>query len=57
MAVPMPLAGMIRDHLVEALAHGWKNLDWSSLALVSLEAAGLMPGPDCDDHDATRRSA
>jgi 3-hydroxyisobutyrate dehydrogenase-like beta-hydroxyacid dehydrogenase len=56
-AVPMPLAGLIRDHLVEAVAHGWKDLDWSSLALVSLDAAGLPLGSDGNSRGVGERRA
>lgn len=40
-AVPMPLCGPIRDSYLQALAHGLANSDWSALALVSAERAGL----------------
>ncbi len=40
-AVPMPLASMIRDHMLAAIAHGRSDADWSSFATVSAEAAGL----------------
>ena len=42
-AVPLPLASLIRDRLITAIAQGMENLDWSSLALVSLRAAGMSP--------------
>ncbi len=38
---PMPLASVLRDHLVSAMAHGQEQLDWSSLALVAGRNAGL----------------
>jgi 3-hydroxyisobutyrate dehydrogenase-like beta-hydroxyacid dehydrogenase len=38
---PMPIASLVRDHLVEALAHGQADQDWSSIAKVSARAAGL----------------
>ncbi len=38
---PMPLASLIRDRFITAIARGWADLDWSALSLVSLEAAGL----------------
>ena len=40
-AAPMPLASLIRDHLLSAVAHGQADLDWSSLALVLSRNAGL----------------
>jgi 3-hydroxyisobutyrate dehydrogenase-like beta-hydroxyacid dehydrogenase len=41
LAVPMPLASLIRDHLISGVAHGQANLDWSSLARVVARNAGL----------------
>jgi 3-hydroxyisobutyrate dehydrogenase-like beta-hydroxyacid dehydrogenase len=41
LAAPMPLASLIRDHLVSAVAHGQKHLDWSSVARVPARSAGL----------------
>jgi len=38
---PMPIASLIRDHLLSAMAHGQGELDWSSLTLVSKRNAGL----------------
>jgi len=40
-AAPMPLASMIRDHLLSAVAQGQGDLDWSSLARVAARNAGL----------------
>jgi 3-hydroxyisobutyrate dehydrogenase-like beta-hydroxyacid dehydrogenase len=39
--VPMPVASLVRDHFISALAHGHENKDWSAVTLVSAEAAGL----------------
>jgi 3-hydroxyisobutyrate dehydrogenase-like beta-hydroxyacid dehydrogenase len=39
--VPMPLAALIRDGFVDALAHGGAELDWSALAEVSARRANL----------------
>ena len=41
LAVPMPLASLIRDRMVTALARGWGDQDWSSIARISAEDAGL----------------
>ncbi|MGI8962558.1 MAG: NAD(P)-dependent oxidoreductase [Bryobacteraceae bacterium] len=41
LAAPMPLASIIRDHLLSGIAHGQSDLDWSSLALVVARNAGL----------------
>jgi len=40
-AAPMPMASLIRDHLLSAMALGQENLDWSSIAKVSARNAGL----------------
>jgi 3-hydroxyisobutyrate dehydrogenase-like beta-hydroxyacid dehydrogenase len=39
--VPMPIAGLVRDHLLTALARGHSESDWSSLAQSVAENAGL----------------
>jgi hypothetical protein len=38
---PMPLASLVRDRLLAALAHGRDDLDWSGLALGVLDDAGI----------------
>jgi len=40
-AAPMPLASLVRDHLLSAVANGQADLDWSSLARVAARNAGL----------------
>jgi 3-hydroxyisobutyrate dehydrogenase-like beta-hydroxyacid dehydrogenase len=40
-AAPMPLASVIRDRLLTAMALGQERLDWSSVARVSARNAGL----------------
>ena len=40
-AVPMPIASLIRDHFVAALAQGLGEADWSAIAKVSYRNAGL----------------
>jgi 3-hydroxyisobutyrate dehydrogenase-like beta-hydroxyacid dehydrogenase len=40
-ATPMPIADVIHDHLLTALARGRKDWDWSSLARIAAENAGL----------------
>lgn len=40
-AAPMPLASLIRDHLLSAMAHGQADLDWSSMARVLARNAGI----------------
>lgn len=39
--VPLPFAGVLRDNLLEALAAGDAELDWSALALVAARRAHL----------------
>jgi 3-hydroxyisobutyrate dehydrogenase-like beta-hydroxyacid dehydrogenase len=41
LAVPLPLASLIRDHMLAALARGYGDLDWSAFALVASEEAGV----------------
>jgi 3-hydroxyisobutyrate dehydrogenase-like beta-hydroxyacid dehydrogenase len=38
---PMPMASLLRDRLLTAMALGQQHLDWSSVALVSEREAGL----------------
>jgi 3-hydroxyisobutyrate dehydrogenase-like beta-hydroxyacid dehydrogenase len=38
---PMPIASLIRDQMISALAHGQGESDWSSVAKVSARNAGL----------------
>ena len=38
--VPMPLASVLRDGLIEAIAHGDGELDWAALANVAKRRAG-----------------
>jgi 3-hydroxyisobutyrate dehydrogenase-like beta-hydroxyacid dehydrogenase len=40
-AAPMPLASLIRDHFLSAMAHGQADEDWSSLTRVAARNAGL----------------
>ena len=39
--VPLPLASLIRDHMITALARGYQESDWSVIAKISAENAGL----------------
>lgn len=41
---PMPLASLLRDHFLSAVANGQGELDWSSLELVLARSAGLDTG-------------
>ncbi|WP_267117819.1 NAD(P)-dependent oxidoreductase, partial [Xanthomonas sacchari] len=38
--VPMPLAAVLRDAFIEAIAHGDGDLDWAALAKVAARRAG-----------------
>jgi 3-hydroxyisobutyrate dehydrogenase-like beta-hydroxyacid dehydrogenase len=38
---PMPSVGVVRDRLITGIARGHGGLDWSALALVAAEEAGL----------------
>jgi 3-hydroxyisobutyrate dehydrogenase-like beta-hydroxyacid dehydrogenase len=38
---PLPVAGIVRDHIIEALARGYDAWDWSGLAAIVHQAAGL----------------
>lgn len=38
---PMPLASLLRDHLLAALAQGQGEMDWSSVSRVLAKSAGL----------------
>ncbi|HEX9602445.1 MAG TPA: NAD(P)-dependent oxidoreductase, partial [Myxococcales bacterium] len=40
---PLPLASLLRDHLLAALARGRDGWDWAGLASVAREEAGLPP--------------
>jgi hypothetical protein len=35
------VAGLICDHFISAIAHGGEAMDWSALARVAAENAGL----------------
>jgi 3-hydroxyisobutyrate dehydrogenase-like beta-hydroxyacid dehydrogenase len=39
--VPMPVLGIVRDHLLEALAHEGDDIDWSAIAGAVTRSAGL----------------
>jgi 3-hydroxyisobutyrate dehydrogenase-like beta-hydroxyacid dehydrogenase len=42
---PLPLASLLRDHFIEAIAAGDQDKDWAALAELALRKAGLA-GPD-----------
>jgi len=39
--VPMPLASLIRDHYLSAVARGWAEIDWAGLGRVNAANGGL----------------
>jgi 3-hydroxyisobutyrate dehydrogenase-like beta-hydroxyacid dehydrogenase len=41
LAAPMPFANIVRDCFLTAIANGYGDLDWSALALVVAQSAGL----------------
>jgi len=40
-AAPMPLASLMRDRYVSAIARGWEDIDWAGLARVAAVDAGM----------------
>jgi 3-hydroxyisobutyrate dehydrogenase-like beta-hydroxyacid dehydrogenase len=44
-AAPMPLASLVHDHLLSALAQGQGEMDWSSMTQVIARNAGLKSKP------------
>lgn len=38
---PLPIAGILRDHYLSAMAWGWGDADWAALARVSAVEAGI----------------
>jgi len=41
---PLPVAGVMRERIIEALARGHEAWDWSGIAAIAHEAAGLVSG-------------
>jgi 3-hydroxyisobutyrate dehydrogenase-like beta-hydroxyacid dehydrogenase len=42
--VPLPIASVVRDRFITAMARGNANKDWSALGLIAAEDAGLPSG-------------
>ena len=42
-SVPMPIASVVRDRFLTAMARGNESKDWSALGLIAAEDAGLPP--------------
>jgi 3-hydroxyisobutyrate dehydrogenase-like beta-hydroxyacid dehydrogenase len=45
-AVPMPLAGIIRDHFLQGIAQGYGDQDWAAIAGVIAANAGIAKQPN-----------
>jgi 3-hydroxyisobutyrate dehydrogenase-like beta-hydroxyacid dehydrogenase len=45
LAVPLPLASLIRDRMLAAMAKGYGDLDWSVFARITAEEAGTAKQP------------
>jgi 3-hydroxyisobutyrate dehydrogenase-like beta-hydroxyacid dehydrogenase len=43
--VPMPIASMVRDAYISAMARGYENRDWSVLGRIAAENAGINNRP------------
>lgn len=43
LSVPLPVASLVRDQMLAAIAAGNAELDWSSLTNTALRNAGLTP--------------
>jgi len=43
--VPMPSVGVVRDRLITGISRGYGDLDWTALALIAQEEAGLYAIP------------
>jgi 3-hydroxyisobutyrate dehydrogenase-like beta-hydroxyacid dehydrogenase len=39
---PMPFASVLRDHYMEAIARGYGDRDWSAVAQLAAERAGII---------------
>ena len=39
----MPLASLVRDHMIAGLAQGFEDADWSAVAAMAAIDAGLRP--------------
>lgn len=40
-SVPMPIASLVRDHFLAAIAQGMGDIDWSAISLISTRNAGI----------------
>ncbi len=44
LAVPLPMASLVRDRMLAAMARGYGDLDWSAFARIAAEEAGTASG-------------
>ena len=44
LAVPLPIASLVRDRMLAAMARGYGDLDWSAFARIAAEDAGTASG-------------
>ncbi|MGH9325835.1 MAG: NAD(P)-dependent oxidoreductase [Terriglobia bacterium] len=51
-AVPMPVASLLRDRMLSAIAMGRQDEDWSSIAHIVAESAGLGGNPEISKQHA-----
>ena len=47
-SVPMPAAGAVYDHLLSGFARGMGDMDWSAVANLAAESAGVSSSVDLD---------
>ena len=43
---PLPIASLLRDHFIEAIAQGRADEDWAALAAGAFRRAGRVLGAD-----------
>jgi 3-hydroxyisobutyrate dehydrogenase-like beta-hydroxyacid dehydrogenase len=48
--VPMPSVAVVRERLITGISRGYGDLDWTALALVAEEEAGLFNRPPVNPH-------
>lgn len=53
-SVPMPLASLVRDRFLAAMAEGSADSDWSAIARISYQEAGLTRGAAGQQPDRSR---
>jgi 3-hydroxyisobutyrate dehydrogenase-like beta-hydroxyacid dehydrogenase len=51
LSTPMPFANVVRDRFLSAIANGYSELDWSAIALVIAQEAGLLTSKNAPHSD------